>query len=106
MMSIVGVAAFARMDLWINSKQRNDIVEQAAKNDGQPILPEACEAYQSYHAVNEKWLAYLDGVTQYDEENQKSGVTDKLNEIYEEAAAVFRVKDIKTKKCRRGCHWK
>lgn len=96
MMSIVGVMAFGT-DGFVNKlkSNANDIVEQAAKNDAQLTLPEAYEAYQSYQsAVNEKWLAYLDGVTQYDEEKSKvpEKSLDKLNEIYEEAASGFKEK--------------
>jgi len=96
MMSIVGVMAFGT-DGFVNKlkSNANDIVEQAAKNDAQLTLPEAYEAYQSYQsAVNEKWLAYLDGVTQYEKEKSKvpEKSLDKLNEIYEEAASGFKEK--------------
>lgn len=96
MMSIVGVMAFST-DGFVNKlkSKANDIVEQAAKNDAQLTLPEAYEAYQKYQAtVNEKWVAYLEGVTQYD--NEKSRIPEKslnkLNEIYEEAASGFKDK--------------
>ena len=96
MMSIVGVMAFST-DGFVNKlkSNANDIVEQAAKNDAQLTLPEAYEAYQSYQsAVNEKWLAYLDGVTQYDDEKSRvpEKSLNKLNEIYEEAASGFKEK--------------